>query len=61
MIRKVWKRPGLPKDWVRVLKRHPDGAVAQPGYVWLEMPGKVRHVWAAHLEVRSDEISGPRG
>jgi hypothetical protein len=42
MIRKAWKRPGLPKDWVRVLDRHPDGAVAQPGYVWLDMPGKMR-------------------
>jgi hypothetical protein len=27
---------------VRVLERHPDGLVAQPGYVWLEMRGKVR-------------------
>jgi hypothetical protein len=56
MIRMAWKRPDLPKDWVRVLERHPDGVVVQPGYFWLGMPGKVRHVWAAHLEVRSDEI-----
>jgi hypothetical protein len=57
----AWKRPGLPKDWVRVLERHPGGVVAQPGYVWLDVPGKVRHVWAAHLEVRLDETSGHRG
>jgi hypothetical protein len=43
MIRKAWKRPGLPTHWVRVLERHPDGVVAAPGYVWLAMPGKVRH------------------
>jgi hypothetical protein len=47
----AWKRPGLPTDWVRVLERHPDGAVAQPGDLWLEMPGKVRHVWTENLEV----------
>jgi hypothetical protein len=32
----------------RVLERHPDGFVAQPGYVWLDTPGKVLHV-GAHL------------
>ena len=57
MIRTVWKRPGLPKDWVRVLERNPDEAVAQPGYVWLEMPGKVRHVGAHELEFK-DEPAG---
>jgi hypothetical protein len=44
MIRKAWKRPGLPRDWVRVLERHPDGIRRPAGYVWLDMPGKVRHV-----------------
>jgi hypothetical protein len=33
-----------------VLERHPEGAVAQPGYVWLDVPGKVRHVREAELE-----------
>ena len=54
MIRKAWKRPGLPTHWVRVLERHPDGVVAAPGYVWLEMPGKVRHVGAHELEFRDE-------
>jgi hypothetical protein len=48
----AWKRPGLPNDWVRVLERHPDGVAAQPGYVWLEMPGKVRHASEHELEFR---------
>jgi hypothetical protein len=33
-----------------VLERHPDEAVAQPGYVWLELPGKVQHVPERDLE-----------
>jgi hypothetical protein len=49
------KRPGLPAPWVRVLERHPEGAVALPGYVWLDMPGKVRHIWEADLEFRLTE------
>lgn len=35
-----------------VLERHPDGFVAQPGYVWLDMPGKVRHVGEHELGFR---------
>ena len=35
-----------------VLERHPDGFVAQPGYVWLDMPGKVWHVGEHELEFR---------
>ena len=57
MIRKVWKRPGLPKDWVRVLERHLDGVVAQPGYVWLDIQGKVRHVGTHELDFK-DEPAG---
>jgi hypothetical protein len=34
--------PGLPRDWVPVLELHPDGVESLPGYVWLDMPGKVR-------------------
>jgi hypothetical protein len=48
--RKAWKHPGLPVDWVRVLDRHPEGVEALPGYVWLDMPGKVRHVREIDLE-----------
>jgi hypothetical protein len=35
---------------VRVLERHPKGVAALPGYVWLDLPGKVRHVRADELE-----------
>jgi hypothetical protein len=48
----AWKRPGLPKDWVRVLERHPEGFPTEPGYVWLDMPGKVRSVGVHELEFR---------
>jgi hypothetical protein len=46
----LWKRPGLPRDWVRVLERHPEGVQGLPGYVWLDMPGKVRSVGEHELE-----------
>jgi hypothetical protein len=46
----VWKRPGLPRDWVRVLERHPEGSKALPENVWLDTPGKVRHVAEHDLE-----------
>jgi hypothetical protein len=49
----AWKRPGLPTSWVRVLERHPEGAEALPGYVWLDMPGKLRHVPRHELEFQS--------
>jgi hypothetical protein len=48
----LWKRPGLPRDWVRVLERHPEGVNGLPGYVWLDMPGKVRSVNPSLLEFR---------
>ena len=50
----AWKKPGLPTDWVRVFERHPQGIKALPGYVWLDMPGKVRHVGEHELEFRED-------
>jgi hypothetical protein len=29
--------PGLPRDWVRVLERHPEGVVGLPEYVWVHV------------------------
>jgi hypothetical protein len=52
--RLAWKRPGLPADWVRVLKRHPEGVKGLPGHVWLDIPGKVRSVGAHALEFTDD-------
>jgi hypothetical protein len=46
----LWKRPGLPRDWVPVLERHPEGVKGLPSYVWLDMPGKVRSVGEHELE-----------
>jgi hypothetical protein len=48
----AWKRPGLPADWVRVLERHPEGVKTLRGYLWLDMPGKPRHVPERELEFR---------
>jgi hypothetical protein len=46
----LWKRPGLPRDWVPVLEQHPEGVQGLPGYVWLDMPGKVRSVGIHELQ-----------
>jgi hypothetical protein len=46
----AWKKPGLPTDWVPVLDRHPKGVKGLPGYVWLDMPGKVRSIGEHELE-----------
>jgi hypothetical protein len=50
----AWKRPGLPREWVRVLERHPEGVLGLPGYVWLDLPGKVRSVPTWDLEFTLD-------
>jgi hypothetical protein len=55
-----WKRPGIPRDWVRVLERHPEpmglarDGYALPGYVWLDTPAKPRSVAEHLLEFRDD-------
>jgi hypothetical protein len=49
-------RPGI---WYRVLERHPEPAglghdgYALPGYLWLDVDGVPRHVWAASLVFRT--------
>jgi len=48
--RLAWKRPDLPTEWVPVLERQPGGRGRPPGYVWLDMPGKVRSVGVHELE-----------
>jgi hypothetical protein len=37
-----------------VLKRHPEDVQGLPGYLWLDMPGKVRSVDAHELEFTDD-------
>ena len=52
----AWKRPGLPREWTRVLERNEEAMRPEPlpGYVWLDTRGRRTHVWAAHLELRND-------
>jgi hypothetical protein len=57
----------LAGEWYRVFERHPDptdlstGGKPLPGYIWIEAPGKLRHVWAAHFEVRERKPGDARG
>lgn len=46
---------GRPTDLVRVLDQLPQGMAAMPGYVWLDMPGKVRSVREQELEFTEEE------
>ena len=58
--RLAWKHPGLPTKWRRVLGRNPEAMSPDPlpGYVWLEMPGKVLHTDERHLEFRYEPPEG---
>ena len=53
----AWRRPGLPTNWTRVIKRNPDAMNPdpQPGYELLDTPGKVLHVGEHELEFRDSE------
>lgn len=59
----AWKHPGIPREWVRVLERHPEGIQGLSGHVWLETPEKVRSVREDWLEftdgTRPDELPHP--
>jgi hypothetical protein len=51
----AWKRPGLPREWVRVLEHYQAGGLrADPGYVWLETWAKVLHVMERDLEFTNE-------
>jgi hypothetical protein len=52
--RLAWRPKCLPTYWVPEVERHPEGVRSLPGYVWLDMPGKVRSVGAHELEFRDD-------
>jgi len=58
--RLAWKRPGLPTDWVPVLDQQREGVKGSPGYVWLDMPGKVRSVGAHEHEFTDDPLVDER-
>jgi hypothetical protein len=56
----AWKRPGLPREWVRVLERHPEplglagDGYPLPGWCWLDTPAKVLSVCEHLLEFTQD-------
>jgi len=45
-------RPG---GWYALLDRNPEAIDphARPGYMWIEVDGRPRHVWSAHFEIGS--------
>jgi hypothetical protein len=46
------------RTWFPVVERHPNPEVQTlPGYIWLDMEGKVQSVWALHFEVVEEEPS----
>lgn len=42
-----------PDGWYVLLERNPEAADPLPpnGYVWIEVDGRPRRVWAAHLDI----------
>ena len=54
----AWKRPGLPREWTRVLERHPEGVANLPGWCWLDTPTKVLAVPEHMLEFRDEPPGG---
>jgi hypothetical protein len=54
--------PATPAEGlVRVLEQHPEGVQGLPGYVWLDMPGKVRSVGEQELEFSVEPPDCPAG
>jgi CheY-like chemotaxis protein len=59
---------GLPRDrWLPIMARNPDAPHPEElkGYVWLEVDGRLRRVWAAYLELEYNPVpvdqTGSRG
>lgn len=53
----AWKRPGLPREWTRVLEEMPAVMLnpLPPGYVLLDArEGRPLRAWAAELEFRDE-------
>jgi hypothetical protein len=58
----AWHSPGMdPKTWYSVLDSNPEvSRPPLPGWMWIELHGKPRYVWAAHFEVNANpESPGP--
>jgi hypothetical protein len=52
----AWHSPGMdPKTWYPVLKSNPEVTTPPlPGWMWIELHGKPRNVWAAHFEMKPE-------
>jgi hypothetical protein len=44
--------------WYRVREGNPEALypVALEGYVWIEVHGRLQHVWEKHVEVREEPV-----
>ena len=54
----AWERPGLPREWVRILEEMPTDAInpLPRGYVLLDArKDRPLRAWAAHLEFRDGD------
>jgi hypothetical protein len=49
----------LSAPWVPVLQHHPDGESTSPGYLCLDVNGRLLHVRAIELEVRDTSPETP--
>jgi hypothetical protein len=49
-----------PNGWYKVMEHHPEALVPRTrrGYVWIEVDGRPRQVWAEHFEVQLDTGGG---
>ncbi len=45
-----------PDGRYQVIDRNPEAAepTARAGYIWIQVDGRLRHVWAAHFELEVD-------
>jgi hypothetical protein len=45
-----------PNGWYKVIGRNPEAIepIAREGYVWIEVDGRPRQVWAGHFEVQAE-------
>ncbi len=43
-----------PNGWYKIVGQNPEAIEprARHGYVWIEVDGRPRHVWAGHFEVQ---------
>ncbi|HEX3236178.1 MAG TPA: hypothetical protein VHR41_18445 [Gemmatimonadales bacterium] len=46
-----------PRVWYPILERNPESSepVARSGYLWIEVDGEPRQVWARHFHIRTEE------